>query len=509
MSASTPHASKVKPCAQAAYSAIKAIAAKAPKSVLSIPSDVRHDSIPQEENSSDSLPAAVVRSVGTTRRVFVLNSHFNAQEMNGLAYRIDKLSKNTSISSILLSSNAEKGEVSGIDICLPTSALETEKSVQSLDEMSVSPGYGRAWYVSSGYDVRSIATMKNHERQDLLNNLRMLALAIKGNKDSKVPFISLPHGLLTDGGYALAMGSYVLATNDSSYKIMNPLRGLSLDPVGLSYILPRLGWEHNQPSKNYPVGSILGLTGYEASAEDMVETGLATHYIDSYTNLGTIERALGSVVPYEQQNLMKEPVRQYGREDQIRKDINGKYRNRMVANILHTSSIYDASGQEFLYGNVDLMRDDPSLVLSEDEFDVFCERESLLLDIANTFKDIFQKEKSVAGIMERIREVAFKEYINNEEKELVDCAKDLLTRMEKQSPLALKTIHKLLEIGQHESQTLESCMEREQRVQLRLFDGIDFKSWVASGAQEGEFNAWKHKSVKDVTNDEVDELLGE
>ena len=49
----------------------------------------------------------------------------------------------------------------------------------------------------------------------------------------------------------------------------------------MRYFLPRVGHEFDRPCKNHSwaVARILALVGYEANAEDMVATGLATHYI--------------------------------------------------------------------------------------------------------------------------------------------------------------------------------------------------------------------------------------
>ena len=99
----------------------------------------------------------------------------------------------------------------------------------------------------------------------------------------KFPLLFLPHGAMTDGGAAFLLSSYVLATYDSPFSILNPSRGLSLDPTGLSWWWPRLGQEFEQESVPYLVGCALslGLTGYKANYQDMMETGLATHYIES------------------------------------------------------------------------------------------------------------------------------------------------------------------------------------------------------------------------------------
>ena len=459
--------------------------------------------------------------------------------MDGLAYRIKMLTKNTSLSSLLLSSNNDVNVNVSNDVddtlrTLPTSALDIIKEHGDgddndndnetdyvYDDTFSFPNQNVA-FVAAGYNHRELQKQTKTEQRKTLNALIKLAKAIKGGtppataltdeNTSKIPFISIPHGLISDGGYALNMGSYVLATSDSRFRIMNPLRGLALDPVGLSYILPRLGWEYQQPSASYPVGSILALTGYEANESDMVETGLATHFLDSIGKLGAVERALANLAPYEQQKLIKEPSTRYGdvSAENSNRDMNARFRNAAVAGLMHAVSAYDAMGQEIVSARDEaafLADEDPSLVLEADRGQMFGDRESMLLNVAATFQDVFEEEKSVEGIVERMREYASAETSNEEEVEFVNAAKELLAGMEAQSPLALRAVHKLMTIGKEAKETLETCMERERKVQLRLFEKDDFNNWAKSGAKEGEFKDWKHASVKDVTSGEVEELF--
>ena len=83
----------------------------------------------------------------------------------------------------------------------------------------------------------------------------------------------------------------------------------------------------------------------------------------------------------------------------------------------------------------------------------------------------------------------------------------ILEGMEAQSPLALSATYRLLRLGKEAKESLETCMEREKKVQLRLFEKDDFKNWAKSGVNEGEFKDWKHSSVKEVTRYEEEELF--
>jgi enoyl-CoA hydratase/carnithine racemase len=516
----------------AAAAASEALATNAPKSVLSIPTMVRYGPIPLSELAREKgrVPGAAVLQLGSTRRIFVLQPNLTQEEMDGLAYRIQMLMKNTSLNSILLANHLEKTDSNKFEI-LPISALELDQDSEDTalfgDEFDIGAQSqqegSHEWLVGCGYDARKVLGMDKRSREKLLSSMMRLSRAVKGStasnlepeKDqyvSKIPFISVPHGLLSDGGYALAMGSYVLATSESRFRIMNPLRGLSLDPIGLSYVLPRLGWEFQQPSASYPVGSVLALTGFEADASDMVETGLATHFMDSVGKLGSLERALASLAPYDQQRLIKEPAKRYGDsvQNRFKTDINARYRNVAIAGLMHSVSAYDAMGQELTSPRDEveaLAQEDPSLVLEADRAQFLGDRSSTLLNVAVTFKDVFESESSLEGIVERMREYAAADAKNEEEIEFVNLAKDILNGMEAQSPLALSATYKLMQVGKNANESLESCMNRERSVLLKLFDKEDFRNWAKSGAKEGEFKGWTHKGIKEVTSDEVEELF--
>jgi enoyl-CoA hydratase/carnithine racemase len=316
----------------------------------------------------------------------------------------------------------------------------------------------------------------------------------------------------------MAMGSHVLATDESSFVINNPKRGLALDPIGLSYTLPRLGQEFRQPSAPFPVGAILALTGYEADAADMVETGLATHYIQTFRNVAPLERILSELPSWEQQKLIKPDKTWYtgkssSLEDSQTTDINAPFRNVSISHYLQAMSIYDAAGQELSNTPSEdeaefWQTEDPSLVLHEDRGRAYGDRTSMLVNIAATMT-FFDQEKTVVGIMERLKGITHRPAHDEEEKEALNIAKGLLAGMESASPLALLAVHRLMEMGKGKMESLEQCMEREARVQLNLMMHQDFQQWAKSGMSEGSFKGWKHKKVKDVANDEVEELFQE
>jgi len=506
----------------------EALKAGAPRSVLTIPSNVGHfldNSKDLESRKRDRSPGAIIQQFGTTRHIFVPNHHLERKEMDGLAYRIKTLSKNASLNSILLSNCTEQPG----DGLLPASAMEIEQTQRISMEDKVPSGFGKICYAFGGYDARKMYNKSADEKRKVLEAMFQLTASINGGAASnnsnseesstknvsKIPFISVPHGLITDGGYAFAMGSFVLATYDSRFRIENPQRGLALDPIGLSYVLPRLGWEFQQQSSHLPVGEILALTGFEADGSDMVETGLATHFIGSFRKLGCLECALAELDSYEKQNLKKKLPSLYGTaskggKEKNKIDLNMKYRNQVVSNLLYSVSMYDAAGQEvgdFKSSSQFEMNEDPSIVLQSDTISLLEKRNSMLVNIAAVFQDVFKGENCMEGILERMKEFASQEAVTKEDVEFVSIAMAMVEKIEAQSPLALLAVHRLMTEGKKQSETLEKCMEREKKVQLKLFEGGDFKSWAKSGVPKGHFRRWKHDSFSDVTSDELEELM--
>mmetsp|Transcript_14768 Transcript_14768/g.20867 ORF Transcript_14768/g.20867 Transcript_14768/m.20867 type:complete len:528 (-) Transcript_14768:5-1588(-) len=495
---------------------LEAKKAGAPASVASIPID-----------GVDFGNANVgIRQLGASRRVFLRQPYMTPDEIEGLGFRIGVLSKNQSMSSILIAANDEEDNPT----CFLQSVRDSERHDDGMSFIDTDLSSDRIWHVAGGYDPLEVYKSNMFEDSNavlnLLTNVQKLALSVRGDaQETKIPVVTLPHGLVNDGGYALCMGSYVMATRDTSFRILNPSKGLALDPIGLSYMLPRLGWEYNQPSANYPgIGYIMALTGMEANASDMMETGLATHYIESPRFLGIMEQALADIDPWKRQALLPGDKRLMG-EPKPKGDKNAAFRNKMIANTLHAFAQYHASGRDIWsdkHGNYTMSReekqlDDPSLNLDPIQFEQ--PRVSDLVNYGATFDEIFKEESTVHGIMERFREIANTTTSDEEEQECIDVAADILQRMERQSPLSLSIVYRLFQMGKKRGETLESCMDREKRTQAKLFGMADYQNWAKYTLQQPHdngdgddddapsFTKWKHSSVKDVTRDEVDEII--
>jgi enoyl-CoA hydratase/carnithine racemase len=491
---------------------------------------------------------AAVKSIGCARRVFLLDPHLKPPEIEGLAYRIAALSRNEGLSAVLIATDDTDDFVTGAqpryflnrqeeELLLARPGEAYSSSTVRQDAVSFNatiPGIDRTWHVAAGYDPLRLFQRGEHVNSDavdyVLKNLSDLANAVRGQdaKDTKIPIITVPHGAVTDGGFAFLLASYVMATDETCFRILNPSRGLSFDPVGLSYMLPRLGREFAQPGAQYPgCGLILALLGYEANAADMMETGLATNFMGSATGVGYLEEALAEIPPWNQQEITKRPIRYYG-DDSDPPDHNAVFRNVQVATAVHCMSKYRADGAEMWETTTgdhhDFLFFDPSLIV-DPEPDIL-ERSSDLVNYAATFHSIFRQETTVAGILNAFREVASRETKStlehpSEDEEGIFVARDFVRRMQNQSPLALACTFRLFWMGSNPQETLESCMTREAKVQKKLLAMSDFENWarhsvkLASSSSSDRsrsddvepFTGWKHKSVEEVTDDEVAEIL--
>lgn len=472
--------------------------------------------------------SVALRPMGNSRRLFLLDPHMSASEMEGLAYRVDALSKSEAINSLLIATD-DKPDIGPYSNCLPR--YITERKEMNLDGvvLDMEPTPQHTWYVAGGYDPLKIDPNNIGQIDYLMDSMSKLAKSIVGTAEgTKIPIITLPHGAITDGGYAFCMGSFMLATQETSFRIMNPSRGLSFDPIGYSYMLPRLGWEFEQEAKDYPgCGMILALAGYEADAFDMVSTGLATHLATNSSIVTTLEEELAVLAPWNQQGLVRPPKRFYAEEfyssRASRQDANRSFRNRTVAYLIdQVSDLAADSSSEFpfdysaIYEGCDASLDTDQVPWDAAFFS------SPLVDMAAALHHVFTKEDTLVGIMERLREIGAGTKNRSNTKSdnakvdlaIANIANDLVKRMNKQSPLALRVVHELMKLGQSPLANMEKCMEREAKAQRSLLTGPDFVNWQTHirdhGGVESDapaFTRWQHSHVKEVTKDEVEQIL--
>jgi enoyl-CoA hydratase/carnithine racemase len=535
---------------EAARMAEVAQVAEVPLTVRQVPTRAsEHNNL----SETAGLAKVAMRPMGNSRRVFLLDPHLEAADLEGLAHRIRALSKSEGINSLLIATDDHvdyDNDASGNKVgdCLPRFVTQRKDINFSGISVDVDPAPDHTWYVSGGYDPLKINSDDNDHNSYLLESLRKLAVAVQGvGAETKIPVISMPHGAVTDGGYALCMGSYNIATEESSLRLLNPSRGLSFDPIGYSYILPRLGWEFNQESKNYSgCGMILALSGYEANSSDLIETGLATHLIGDSGVLPILEEELSTLPPWNQQGLVLKPRQLYGQNNNIHNqnhhqqqqnylqqqlqsqrptphqfsDTNGRFRNRSIALLMaQISDVSADSSNDFPFDFTSIYEDgcdDVSLDTEHVPWDsgFFS---SPLVGMAAGLDDVFRQESSLEGLIERLKELAAgldTENASDEDFSTPALAKELVERMEQQSPLALRVVYQLMKKGSARKETMENCMAREGKAAQKLMKEPDFRNWQAHVQKSGgneitapPFSGWKHASVKEVTAEEVDQLI--
>lgn len=101
-------------------------------------------------------------------------------------------------------------------------------------------------------------------------------------KNFPKPYIAIMDGFVMGGGVGVSVhGSYRIVTEKTMLAMPETNIGFYPD-VGGSYFLPKL--------QSY-IGMYLGLTGHRLRAADLIELGIATHYINS-NDLPNLEAAL-------------------------------------------------------------------------------------------------------------------------------------------------------------------------------------------------------------------------
>ena len=470
-----------------------------PKSVFRIPT--------KRQPVGDA--SVVIRDIGCSRRVFLLDHALNSEVLEGLAHRIKLLTKNIGINSVLIANDDTDDRASN---CKPA-MLNFEQTDDLLAEiMGIRDFHYKQKYVSQGYDPLHVFTSGMYQDiaslQELLDGLTKLALACQGASEGvKVPVVTIPHGRITDGGYAICLASYVMTTDETSFSILNPSRGLTLDPIGLSHILPRLGWDFRQHSAKFPgCGIILACSGIEINCHDMVYTGLATNYMGSIRRLGPLERSLSDALPWNQQTLFK-PARLIHGQQPVSVDYNEVVRNKQIGNVIESVTTYSVFNA-ILDVKKPPSNDDPTTNL--DFTPLFgMDQPTPLIDRAIVFSNIFIEENTIHGIVERFREEASRIPSDDFPRPNIEAAAMMVEGFDRQSPLALSVTYELLQSGGRSGQTLQSCMERETCAQMNMYGKADFQAWAQHAVSNGPgvpFHGWTHKNLSEVSQDEVKEI---
>lgn len=139
---------------------------------------------------------------------------------------------------------------------------------------------GRAF--CAGGDIRS---MYNAGQQGKLDDVEELFRSEYGMNSmfgslKSTSVVSIMDGIVMGGGVGLAIhGKYRVATENTVFAMPECAIGLYPD-IGASYFLPRL---------SSGLGMFLGLTGHRLKGRDVVQAGLATHFVPTASLPGLLQ----------------------------------------------------------------------------------------------------------------------------------------------------------------------------------------------------------------------------
>jgi len=138
---------------------------------------------------------------------------------------------------------------------------------------------GRGDVFCGGLDLQQIFKYPS-KAKELRKRLSDIAKILNscGNK----PMIGFMNGTVLGGGYALAQGSARVATENTVFHIPEMFYGQALDG-GLSYSL-------SKAKGGLAMGLFIGLSGRALSGMDMMDAGLATHFMESRTYLNFLSQ---------------------------------------------------------------------------------------------------------------------------------------------------------------------------------------------------------------------------
>lgn len=120
--------------------------------------------------------------------------------------------------------------------------------------------------------------------------------------EQEIPQISIWDGIVMGGGFGISIhGKYRVATENSLFAMPETNIGFYCD-VGATYVLPKL---------KSGIGNYLALTGSRLKADDLIFSGLATHYVPSHKIDALIQDLIKSSNESEDQDFAKDVLSSY------------------------------------------------------------------------------------------------------------------------------------------------------------------------------------------------------
>eukprot|EP00903_Cladosiphon_okamuranus_P011838 g11123.t1 len=343
-------------------------------------------------------------------------------------------------------------EANGVPTMDRQSLIEVRQHVEWWDEnfmVNVAVLSGDGEHFCSGLDL---ATLRGHPEK-VKATLKALCNVVTALDASETPTVSVLDGSCIGSGYALCMGRYRFATENSIFHVPEATLGLGL-AGGLSYTLPRL------LGGNQPLALCLALTGMALEGPDLLFTQIATNYM-THRKLEMMMERLAEI------NQDPKPF--------------GNKTPDCSEDPTAVQTLLERSGE--LSWNIDGLPDD-----CLDPTDSQVPITSFVHEVLPQVEQVFAVD-SVEGAIDNLR--ARRE----------PWAQMALQNIERSSPLSLKVIFEQVKRGG--GMSLHESLDDEFSVNTHLFGLPDFEM-AMQAREEGERTpAWKCGSMENISPDQV------
>ncbi|KAG0168581.1 hypothetical protein DFQ28_004707 [Apophysomyces sp. BC1034] len=186
-----------------------------------------------------------------------------------------------------------------IKIMLPT--LEAWEASE-LANVVILKGAGKA--LSAGGDVRDVSSLVKNKDPRLNDVMKQEYKLLHTIATLKTPYVALMDGITMGAGAALCVhGGFRVATENTMFAMPETAIGIFPD-VGSSFFLTRLDGQ---------LGTYLAMTGNTIKAEDVLFSGIATHFVPS-ARLGALEDRLAEIDSADPE-LINGAIEEFAAED--------------------------------------------------------------------------------------------------------------------------------------------------------------------------------------------------
>lgn len=299
-----------------------------------------------------------------------------------------------------------------------------------------------------GYGIPGLKTTDFFQQEYQLN----YKISMQNQHLVSIPQISIWDGIVMGGGVGLSIhGKYRVATQNTMFAMPECNIGFFPD-VGTSFVLPRL---------KGGIGNYIALTGTRLKADDLMYTGLATHYVPSEK----VEGMIRTIV--ECSNTQDED------DDEEREEIDeGTKKKRQKQ---------DEDETDFVASVLMAHHED-----SQSKMDSFLARNRDQIDEA------FQGKESIEDIMSAL------------EGSRTEFASETLAVLQKMSPTSLKVTLESMIRGE-KLKDIGECLKMEYRIgQVTLRKGSDFYEGIRAALVDKDRKPkWRPACVEDVTDEMV------